>query len=456
MRGHSTRNLVRRMNKSLLAVLIGTLLATSASADDLLQLYREARQKDPTLASAKSAWQAAQEKIPQAQAGLLPTVSVAGNSSYTIPDSTVQPVVSSFTKATQVNSNLALNASVSASQPLYRRQNLVVLDQAKVQVAQSTYVLQTVDQDLAVRLAQAYFDVLLAQDTLTLVGAQKAATAESLAQAKRNFEVGTATITDTNEAQARYDQIVAQEIATLNDIEIKRRAIEVIIGRQTPALKPLAPKPVLETPAPNNLDAWSAKAEQGNLSILVASSTLDIANLEVDRNRAARDPVVDLTASYGHGEAFGLSSAYASSSVRQGIVGIQVSMPLYTGGLIDSRVRESLANQDKARQDLELARRSAAQSARTSFLNVSNGIAQVKALEQAVVSAEVALASSKLGMEVGVRTNVDVLNALQQVFSARRDLASARYAVITNTLRLKAAAGALSDADLESVNRALQ
>ena len=444
------------MNKSLLAVLIGTLLATSASADDLLQLYREARQKDSTLASAKSAWQAAQEKVPQAQVGLEPTVSVAGSANYTIPDTTVQSAIVGLPKSTQVNSNVALNASVSASQPLYRRQNRVVLDQAKVQVAQSTYVLQSADQDLAVRLAQAYFEVLLAQDTLALVGAQKAATAESLAQARRNFEVGTATITDTNEAQARYDQIVAQEIATLNDIEIKRRAIEVIIARQTPALKPLAAKPVLDPPVPDSLDAWAAKAEQGNLAILVANATLDIANLEVERNRAARDPVVDLIASYGHGEAFGLSTAYASNSVRQTVVGIQVSMPLYTGGLIDSRVREALANQDRARQDLESARRSAAQSARTSFLNVSNGIAQVKALEQAVVSAEVALASSKLGMEVGVRTNVDVLNALQQVFSARRDLASARYAVITNTLRLKAATGALSDADLEAVNRALQ
>ncbi len=444
------------MNKSLLAVLIGTLFATSAAADDLLQLYREARQQDSTLASAKAAWQATQEKIPQAQAGLLPTVSVAGSTTYTILDSTTAAYLPGFTKVTQVNSNVALNATVSASQPLYRRQNNIVLDQAKVQVAQSTYVLQSADQDLALRLAQAYFDVLLAQDTLAFVGSQKAATAESLAQAKRNFEVGTATITDTNDAQARYDLIVALEIATVNDIEIKRRAIEVIIGRAAPALKPLMSNPPLETPAPDNLDAWASKAEQGNLSILVANASLDIANLEVDRNRAAKAPVVDLIGSYGHGEFAGLSTAYPGTSLRQGIIGIQLSMPLYTGGLIDSRVREALASQDRARQDLEAAKRSAAQSARTSFLNVSNGIAQVKALEQAVVSAGVALASSQLGMEVGVRTNVDVLNAQQQVFSARRDLASARYAVITNSLRLKAAAGALTDADLEAVNRTLQ
>ena len=444
------------MNKSLLAVLTGCLFATSAAADDLLQLYREARQTDPTLASAKAAWQATQEKVPQAQAGLLPTVSVAGSASYTIPDATTQPIVSGFSKSTQVNSNIALNASISASQPLYRRQNIVVLDQAKVQVAQSTFVLQSADQDLAVRLAQAYFDVLLAQDTLVFVGAQKAATAELLAQAKRNFEVGTATITDTNEAQARYDQILSLEIASINDIEIKRRAIEVIVGRMAPPLKPLAANPRLETPAPDNLDAWSAKAEQGNLSIQIANASLQLANLEIDRNRAAKEPVVDLTGSYGHGEGFGLSTAYPSSRLRQGIIGIQVSMPLYTGGLIESRVREALANRDRSRQDLEQAKRTAAQAARTSFLNVSNGIAQVRALEQAVVSADVALSSSKLGMEVGVRTNVDVLNSQQQLFSARRDLASARYAVITNTLRLKAAAGILTDVDLEAVNRVLQ
>lgn len=444
------------MNKSVVAAIIGALFATSAAADDLLQLYREARQKDPALASAKAVWQATQERIPQARAGLAPSVSVASSATYTIPDSTTQAIVPGTSKATQVNSNIALNATVTASQPLYRRQNLIVLDQAKIQVAQSTYVLQSADQDLAVRLAQAYFDVLLSQDTLAFVGAQKAATAESLAQAKRNFEVGTATITDTNEAQARYDQIVALEIATLNDIEIKSRAIEVIIGRAAPALKPLASNPPLDTPAPNNLDAWSAKAEQGNFSIQIASSALDIANLEVDRNRAAKEPIVDLTGSIGHTEAFGLARAYPNTTLRQGVIGVQLSMPLYTGGLIDSRVREALANQDKARQDLESAKRSAAQSARTSFLNVSNGIAQVKALEQAVASAEVALASSKLGMEVGVRTNVDVLNSQQQVFSARRDLASARYTVITNTLRLKAAAGVLTDADLETVNRVLR
>lgn len=444
------------MKKSLLAVLVGIQLAAPAAADDLLQLYREARQTDPGLASARATYQATQERIPQAQAGLLPNVAVAGSASYTIPDSTVQPTLPGFTKTTQVNSNIALNASVSASQPLYRRQNNIVLEQARTQVGQSTWILQSADQDLAVRLSQAYFDVLLAQDTLIFVQAQKAATAESLAQARRNFEVGTATITDTNEAQARYDQIVALEISTLNDIEIRRRAVEVIIGRTTPPLRPLAEKPVLEIPLPDNLDAWSAKAEQANLSILIANASLEIAGQEVERNRAARDPVVDLVGSYGHGSLFGFSNAFPSADSRQLAVGVQVSMPLYTGGLIDSRVREALANQDRARQDLESAKRTAAQSARTSYLNVTNGIAQVKALEQAVVSAEVALASSKLGMDVGVRTNVDVLNAQQQVFSARRDLAKARYDVITNTLRLKAAAGALSDPDLEAVNRALQ
>jgi outer membrane protein len=449
---------MRRIRKPLLQATIATLIATActpALSEDLLQLYYEARLRDPTLASAKAAWQATQEKVPQARAGLLPNVSVAGSATYVIPDSSVQAVAPGFSKATQVNSNLALNATVSASQPLYRRQNKIVLDQANVQVAQSNYVLQSVNQDLAVRLAQAYFDVLLAQDTLVFVGAQKAATAESLEQAKRNFEVGTATITDTNEAQARYDQIVALEIATVNDIEIKRRAIEVIIGRNPPGLKPLIAAPVLEIPVPDSLDAWSKRAEQGNLSILIANASLNLATLEVDRNRAAREPVVDAVGSYGHIDGFGLSNAFGNSYLRQWVVGVQLSMPLYTGGLIDSRVREALANQDKARQDLEVARRGAAQAARTAFLNVSNGIAQVKALEQAVISAEVALASSKLGMEVGVRTNVDVLNAQQQVFSARRDLAKARYDVITNTLRLKAAAGILTEADMEIVNRAL-
>ena len=442
------------MTRTLLAGFLCAIFASSAGAEDLLQLYREARQKDPSLLSAKAGWEATQERIPQARAGLLPQVSLGGGASYTVSDITTEGT-SGFNKTTQVNSNVALNASVSASQPLYRRQNVIVLDQARVQVSQSTWVLQSADQDLAIRLAQAYFDVLLAQDTYAFVGSQKAATSESLAQAKRNFEVGTATITDTNEAQARYDQIVALEISAFNDIEIKRRAIEVIIGRTAPPLRPLAANPVLQTPSPDNLDAWSTRAEQGNLSIRISHAALDIATLEVDRTRAAREPVVDLTGSFGRQETNGISSAYPGLSLRQGVVGVQLSMPLYTGGLIESRVREALAVLERARQDLEAARRNAAQSARTSYLNVSNGIAQVKALEQAVTSANVALDSSKLGMEVGVRTNVDLLNAQQQVFSARRDLARARYDVITNTLRLKAATGALTDVDLEQVNRAL-
>ena len=442
------------MKKTLLVVLVSTICISQAMAEDLLQLYRESRQTDPSILSAKAGWEATQERIPQAQAGLLPQVSVGGGASYTLTDARTQGI-NGFPKSTQNNSNIALNATVSASQPLYRRQNKVVLDQARVQVAQSTFVLQSADQDLAIRLAQAYFYVLLAQDTSAFVGSQKAATNESLAQAKRNFEVGTATITDTNEAQARYDQIVALEISAFNDIEIKRRAIEVIVGRTAPPLRALAANPVLAAPAPDNLDAWATLAEQGNLAIQISKAALDIATLEVDRNRAAREPVVDLTASYSHQETNGISSAYAGLSARQGIIGVQVSMPLYTGGLIESRVREALASLERARQDLEEARRNAAQAARTSYLNVRNGIAQVRALEQAVVSANVALDSSKLGMEVGVRTNVDVLNSQQQVFSARRDLAKARYDVITNTLRLKAAAGILTDMDLEQVNRAL-
>jgi outer membrane protein len=439
---------------ALFCAMLAAIVTPAALAEDLLQLFREARQSDPSILSAKSGWEATQERVPQAQAGLLPQVLLSGGASYQLNDISTSSGPN-FPSTSQTNSNLALNASVSASQPLYRRQNIIVLDQAKIQATQANFTLQAADQDLALRLAQAYFDVLFAQDTLAYVGAQKAATSESLAQARRNFEVGTATITDTNEAQARYDQILALEISALNEIEIRRRAIEVIIGRTTPPLKRLSENPVLEVPAPLNLDAWAMRAEQGNLSIQVAKASLDIATLEVDRNRAARHPVVDLVGSFTRQETSGISNSYAGLTGRTGLIGVQVSMPLYTGGLIDSRVREAQATLDRARQDLEAARRNAAQAARTSYLNVSNGIAQVKALEQAVVSANVALSSSRLGMEVGVRTNVDVLNALQAVFFSQSQLARARYDVITNILRLKAAVGSLTDVDLEQINRVL-
>ena len=426
--------------------------AAGASAEDLMQIYREAQQNDPAIAAAKSQWLATQERMPQAKAGLLPSASLSGQANFNTFDSTVRS-----DPAVDVNRDYRFyGATVSAAQPLYRRQNTIAYDQSKEVVAQAEWVLGTSQQDLILRVATAYFDVLLAEFSIELAVAQKAAVSEQLAQAKRNFEVGVATITDTNEAQAKYDQIVATEITTRNDFDNKITALRAIIGRFPKELKKLGqgfePKP----PEPNTLDYWVDRALKDNLSVRIAQANYDIATLEVDRARAGHYPTVDLVASYGAQGSNGSVNTGVSSDSRSGLIGVQVAVPIYAGGGIESRVREAVALREKSRQDLEGARRGALFGAQTGFSGVNSAVAAVRAFEQALVSAQTAYASNKLGQEVGVRTNLDVLNTQQNVFSTRRDLAQAYFNYLTGYLRLKAAVGALTEADLEDINRQLR
>ena len=427
----------------------------SAAAEDLLQIYRDALANDPTLASARATWLATQESVPQARAGLLPSVTLIGNANRQnfYEKLHTDPSVS-------VTENFpAYNYTVSASQPLYRKQNLVALDQAKQTVGQSDFVLTSVRQDLIVRVAQAYLDVLLARFNIELTESQKAAVSENLAQAKRNFEVGTATITDTNDAQAKYDQIVAQEIAVQNDLDNKVAALRAIIGRTPKELKKVERPFEPELPSPSALEPWVERAVVENYQVRIAQANYDIAVLEVDKQRAGHYPTLDLVASLNQGYAGATPSLSSPTTVandsRVGLIGVQLNVPLYLGGLIDSRVRQAVANLEKARQDLETARRSAQLSAQTAFNGVTSGVAQVTAFEQAVKSAQVSYDSTKLGLEVGVRTNLDVLNQQQQVFQTRFNLAQSYYNFVISGLRLKQAVGTLSDPDVDELNRAL-
>ncbi|TMH60267.1 MAG: TolC family outer membrane protein [Betaproteobacteria bacterium] len=431
-------------------------VVTPASAEDLLQIYRDALANDPTLASARANWLATQEAVPQARAGLLPSVTLVGNANA----QNVYEKLHTDPSLSVTENFPAYNYTVSASQPLYRKQNLVALDQAKQTVGQSDYVLASARQDLIIRVAQAYLDVLLARFNIELTESQKAAVSENLAQAKRNFEVGTATITDTNDAQAKYDQIVAQEISTQNDLDNKLAVLRAIIGRAPKELKPFGGEFAPQPPTPNTLDAWIEAAVRDNPQVRIAQANYDIAVLEVDKQRAGHYPTLDLVANFNQSYAGATPSVASSvSSIandsHSALIGVQLNVPLYLGGLIDSRVRQAVANQEKARQDLETARRSAQLSAQTAFNGVSSGVAQVTAFEQAVRSAQVSYDSTKLGLEVGVRTNLDVLNQQQQVFQTRFNLAQSYYNFVINGLRLKQAVGTLSDPDVDELNRAL-
>lgn len=435
-----------------LVAALAMLFSGTSQAIDLLQVYREARANDAVFNSARATLEAGRERLPQGRALLLPTINLTGTSSYTDGDVRSAVPNAAFTPR-QFTSNVW---TVTLNQPLFRKANLAQYQQAEFQVVQSEAQFGQASQDLIIRAAQAYFDVLTSQDSLAVIQAQKSAITEQLEQAKRNFEVGTTTITDTHEAQARYDLSTSQEIAARNDLEFRQRALQQIIGRLPDALVSLRPKLQLSPPQPSSMDAWVDRAQRENFTVRVQEAALEVAGRDVERVRAGRYPTLDLVGSYGNNSVTGSTGGNAAGSdIKTTVIGLQLAFPLYTGGATDSRIRESLALQEKVRSDLENSRRQAALSARQAFLGVTNGMAQVRALEQAVVSSETALASNRLGYEVGVRINIDVLNSQQQVFQTRRDMSRARYDTIMNGLRLKAATGNLTEADVEEVNRLL-
>jgi outer membrane protein len=441
----------RLLVRALLPLWLAMSLAAAAAAHgaDLLEVFRAAQSSDAVYAGARASWAAGQEKLPQGRAGLLPSVILSGSTQWTDRDARLRDPLSLGGGAGR-NSN---GVTVSLSQPLFRRQNSLVYEQAKAQVAQSDAVFALAAQDLILRVAQAYFDVLLAQNTVELAQSQLTAIGQQLEQAKRNFEVGTATITDTHDAQARYDLTVSGEIAARNDLEVRKRALAQLIGRIAPPLSPLGPRFTLSDPEPNNMESWVNEGLSSNLQIIVNQAGVDFAVHEVERNRAGHLPTLDAFASYSDSINSGPGTAGGGGGDSGGrVIGLQVAVPLYQGGGISSRVREALANEERARQDLENARRSAELATRQAFLGVTSGIAQVKALDAAVISSQSSLDSTRLGQEVGVRTQVDVLNAQQLVFQTRRDRAQAIYTYILSLLRLKAAVGKLAEEDLARVN----
>lgn len=443
------------MNRLLLLVLsLG--FSVPVYAADLLEVYRQALSQDAVYASARAAWQAGQEKLPQGRALLLPSVNLTGNTTYNQTGTQVRdPSVPG--RQSQFNSN---GITISLIQPLFNKQSFDQYLESKSQLAQSDAQLSVVMQDLIVRVSQAYFDVLAAQDNLAFVAAQKAAIAEQLASAKRNFEVGTATITDTNDAQARFDLVVSQEIATQNDLEVKKQALAQIIGSVPASLKLLAINLPLSPPEPNDMGRWVEAAQANSPQIKVQEAALEIAKRELERNRGGHYPTINLVGSFGQNAAGATNLSSGSITIPNDTttkqIGVQLNLPIYQGGGQQSLVRGAIANQEKAKQDLESARRSVTFSTRQAFLGVTSGIAQVKALAQALVSNQTSLDSTKLGQEVGVRTEVDVLNAQQQLYSAKRDLAQARYNFILSQLRLKSAAGQLSEDDLAEINQWLR
>ena len=431
--------------------------AAGAQAQSLQELYDAARGYDATYLGARAAADAAVARQDQAKALWLPSVGLSAGVTRSNADTPYS--------STRTADQTVKQVGVQAQQNLFNMANSASVDQAKRAAEVAQAALRGAEQDLIVRVSQAYFDVLASRDALATVQANKKFISEQLASAKRSFEVGTATITDTREAQARYDLALAQELAAQNDLSVKSVALEQLVGHSSVDPKPLALPVTLPTVEPADDSAWVREAEAHNTNIEQARLGVEIAKLETSKARAGHLPTLALTGSYGRshvsvdGDAYSAQTGvvpYSTSGTGTNrAIGLTLNVPLFAGFAVQNRVKETLSLEDKARNDFDAARRAVTQGARTAYLGVQAGQAQVKALEAAEASSQLALEATQLGYKVGVRVNLDVLNAQTQLLQTRRDLAKARYDVIVGGLKLRQAAGSLQPADVTAVNALL-
>jgi outer membrane protein len=426
-----------------LAFALGGAAAVPAHAQSLIELYEAARGYDATYLAARALADSAQYRLAQVEALQRPSASLSASAGKT----RVDPPASALNPTGAAVSYTAAAVALQGRQPLFNRANDATVDQARKSYELSAADLAAAEQDLIVRISQAYFDVLAAQDTLATTRTSKAAISEQLASAKRNFEVGTATITDTREAQARFDLATAQEIAAENDLVTKRIALDQLVGRSNVAPKGLTVPVALPATQPPTVQEWVLRADAEHPNVRRAQLGLDIARLETEKARAGHLPTLDAVGS--------VSSNHTTGTTGTASIGVQLNVPLFAGYSIQNRVKETLVLEEKSRNDLDAARRGVAQGTRQAFFGVQSLQAQVKALEAAESSSALALEATQLGYRVGVRVNLDVLNAQTQLFTTRRDLAKARYDVLLGSLRLRQASGLLKPEDVAAVSQLL-
>jgi outer membrane protein len=434
------------MARLLLSPLVLALgLCGAVRAQGLIELYEAARSYDATYLAARAQAEAAEYKAAQAKALGLPslTANVRG-----VARQIELPIAGTA-------SNNAMQTELNGRLPLFNKANQATMEQAEKSLIASRAELEAAEQDLVIRLTQAYFDVLSARDTVALTKTNKAAILEQLASAKRNFEVGTSTIVDTREAQSKADLATAQQIAAENDLLNKRIALAYLVGSRTVEPLPLATPVVLPTVVPNNVEEWVTVADTVHPQVIRARTALDVAQLESTKARAGELPTVDAVATLGANYASGSSNQIIPGTTRSGSVGVELNWPLYTGGSVQNRMKETVALAQRSRDELENARRTVAQNTRVSFFGVQSGEALVKALEAAEASSKLALEATQLGYKVGVRVTLDVLNAQTQLFQTQRDLFKSRYDVLVGSLRLRQASGQLTPNDLTAVNSLL-
>lgn len=420
----------------------------SAHAADLLDVYRLALRNDPTFEVARYTLNAAKEKYPQAVAGLLPALSVSGSNHVTQADN-------QFSNAAAVSRGVhAWNWSLQLTQPLIRLQNLYAYDEAGRVVEQAQAQYNLAQQDMVLRIAQAYFGVQASRESIKVAEAELAATEEQLVLAKRGFEKGIAAVTDVREGQARVDLAHAHLVTAQNDLDAMTAELGKIVDEVPAQLAALDPAVTIPPPEPYDQQVWINQAKDSNPAVRAAQAALLVAEASVGKSRAEHAPTLDLVASYGENYSSG-STTMPTDFASRGLsnqVGIQYTVPLFAGGAPSARVAEVVANKYRVGAELEVARRKAATDARVAFAGVVNGLAQIAALVTAVDSSQSAVNGRHAGYKAGVYSNIDVLNAEQQFYTAQRDLVKARYETLLQALKLKAAAGVLGEGDLVATN----
>lgn len=424
---------------------------SAAYADELLNIFRLAQDNDPVFLSAQASQQTALETIPQSRALLLPTLSL--NASTT--NNRQEILSSSSTLFPSKTFNYTTNGySLSLTQPLFHRDYFARLGQADAQAGQANAEFAAAEQNLIIRVAQRYFDVLSAIDNLVFAQAEKVATERQLEQTRQRFDVGLIAITDVHETQAEHDLITAQEIEAENLLANQYEALRELTNNVHDSLNMLGDNMPLIAPDPADIKQWSETALLQNLSLLAAKFSLRVAHKAIVISRSNHYPNFDLTANYNYSDISG--GSFGGRESADSNIALQMTLPLYQGGAINSQVREARLQYKQAQQALEQQRRATLRQTRDAYRNVTSAINRVKALKQAVISANSALRATEAGLEVGTRTAVDVLNVRRNQFRAQRDYARSRYDYVLSTLTLKQAAGLLTITDLQQINNWLE
>lgn len=457
---------MKKVNKIRLLVLTLGAIAVSGSAHpaSLLEIYQQALQGDPQIHEAEARRLAAFEAKPQARGVLMPQISATADWNETnISGSSFSFINNATTTFDQESSNT--NWSVTLRQSLFRWDQIVNLKRADKTVAKAEAVREAAQQDLIVRVAQRYFDVLAAEDRLTSINADRTAIARQLEQAKQRFDVGLIAITDVQESQAAYDQSVANEIGAKRSLATAREFLREITGEYVSRLDAPGDDFPLLTPAPNDEASWVDLSLSQNLNLVASRLDERLARDEISFRRNGYYPSLDLVISTGEntseGDVFASSpfgsgtSIFDDSSARDQI-SVQLTVPLFAGGATSSRVKEAVYLHRASREQLQRVTRETERQTRDAYLGVLSEISRVRALKQAVASSHTALQATQAGYEVGTRTIVEVLNSQFSLYVAITNYYQSRYDYIMNALRLKQAAGSLQVQDLEQIDQWLK